>query len=356
MKNLKVIFFSDWKSNPYKDQLIYNLGIHGAQVEEYTWSRFFLPRIFSFWKPDIIHFHTIHPFLISRSKFTRFFKLCFFGIQIFLLNLIGTKAVWTVHELNDKLSNDSANNISDFQALILGKLLSAIFTHCESTKDEIIQTFGLQNKNKVFVVPHGNYFGCYPNEISQAEARTKLKVPENNLVFLLFGGIYKYKGVLEAIDSFKGLSDDKVSLLIAGKPEQGLKEIIEEKIKDTSNIICELSRIPDDDIQIYMNASDCVLVPYKVFTTSGIAILAMSFARVCIAPRIGFFQDMLDDSGSFLYDSNDEDGLLNAMQVAIEHKENISEMGKHNLKLAEQWDWKDIAEKTYHLYEYCLNN
>ena len=128
------------------------------------------------------------------------------------------------------------------------------------------------------------------------------------------------------------------------------------KIKNTNNIICELSRIPDDDIQIYMNASDCVLVPYKVFTTSGIAILAMSFARVCIAPRIGFFQDMLDESGSFLYDSDDNDRLLNAMEVAIEKKDNILEMGKHNLKLAEQWDWKDIAGKIYHLYEYCLNN
>jgi hypothetical protein len=46
----------------------------------------------------------------------------------------------------------------------------------------------------------------------------------------------------------------------------------------------------------------------------------MSFGKACIAPKLNFFNDILDDEGSFLYDQNQLDGLLQAMEKAIEKK------------------------------------
>ncbi len=358
MKNLKVVFLSDWLDNPYKKLLIEHLNYKGVEVEEcrvqiekILGRTILLPLIWRRGKPDILHFHTLHPFIVGKNTFSQFIKLFIFIIQIFIFNLFGIKVVWTVHEWHDKL-HDSHNNITPMQSAILGKFFHAIITHCETTKNEIVKAFQLKNNVKVFVVPHGNYIGTYENEISQLEARKILGIPTESLVFLIFGGIYRYKGVLEAIDAFKQLKQSEICLLVAGQSyETELEEIIIDKIKEYENIIFVHQVIPNKEIQIYLNACDSLVVPYKVFTTSGVAILGMSYGRACIAPNIGFFNDVLDEHGSFLYDSNYEYGLLQGMKCAIENKDKLSEMGRYNLKTVEKWNWNYVAEQTLNIYQ-----
>jgi glycosyltransferase involved in cell wall biosynthesis len=82
----------------------------------------------------------------------------------------------------------------------------------------------------------------------------------------------------------------------------------------------------------------------------------MSFGRACIAPNVGFFSDVLDEFGAILYDSTHPEGLLFAMKDAIEKKNNLLEMGKHNFELAEQWNWNYVAEETLKIYQHCLEH
>jgi beta-1,4-mannosyltransferase len=356
-----VVFISDWLGNPYKKLLIHSLNSKGVEVKEYlaqvenVFGRiFFLPLVLRQGKFDILHFHTLYPFIIGKNAFSRLIKLLIFITQIFILNLLGVKVVWTVHEWHDKM-NDNQKKISATQSAVIGRFIHAIITHCETTKNEIARAFKLENKNKVFVIPHGNYIGAYENKLSKIEARKVLGIPLESLAFLIFGGIYRYKGVLEAIEAFKKLQEPKTYLLIAGKCyETQLEETILEKIQGYENILFFHKVIPNDEIQIYINASDSFVLPYKVFTTSGVTILGMSYGRACIAPNIGFFHDSLDEYGSFLYNSNCEDGLLQAMQWTIDNKFKLSEMGKHNLTIAEKWDWNYVSDKTLNVYEQCL--
>ena len=356
MKKLNVLFLSIFDGNHYKTLLVENLNNKNVQVEDYFPTVFFLPRVIKEGKPDILHLHTIHYFFLGKNQINRTIKFFLFIIQAFFLKLIGTKIVWTVHEWSDRF-DDGKNDIYPVWAAILGKLFSAVITHCETTKNEIVKAFRLENKNKVFVVPHGNYIGSYDNKVNQVEARKYLDIPQENLVFLLFGNLHRTKGFLEAIDAFKGLDASKISLLIVGNPaEEKIEELITDKIQDHKNILFIPRKVPDEEIQIYMNACDCVIVPYKVFTTSGVTLLTMSFGKACIAPNLGFFSDVLNESGSFLYDSTHEDSLLQAMKQAIERREQLLDMGKHNLQIAEQWSWEFVANKTLKIYQDCLNN
>ena len=158
-----------------------------------------------------------------------------------------------------------------------------------------------------------------------------------------------------SIDNFKKLQQQGIYLLIVGKVyEEELESTILSKIKGYKNILFFHKRIPDDEIQIYMNACDCLIVPYKVFTTSGVAILGMSYGRACIAPNTGFFSDILDESGAFLYDLNHEDGLLHGMKRAIETKDKLAEMGTYNFKVTEKCNWDYLSEQTLNLYQHCL--
>jgi len=269
-------------------------------------------------KPDILHLHTLHYFFLGRNELHRFIKFIIFVIQILILQIIGTKVVWTVHEWANRFDNGN-NDIPTSYSSVMGQLFGAIISHGNTTNNQIIKAFVLEKKDNNFVIPHGNYIGCYKNTISQFEARKLLAMPPGSLVFLIFGNIHRTKGFLEAIDAFQSLQKNQVYLLVVGYPaEEGIEELIRDKIQGYENILFISRRVQNNEIQTYMNACDCVVLPYKVFTTSGTAILAMSFGKACIAPNDGYFRDVFDESGAFLYDSTQEYGLLDAMKLALE--------------------------------------
>jgi len=356
MEKLKVVFLCEnMFDNPYLELLTQSLNSLGVQLKKIFGDVLFISPIIKGEKPEIIHFQTLHYYLLGKNKIHRSIKFLIFISQLLILRTIGIKIVWTVHEWADRFEGGK-RNLSLLESILLGKSFHAVIAHCNSTKNEIVKALRLEeNSEKVFVVNHGNYIGYFENRISQIEARNELNVPLDNVVFLLFGNIHRTKGFLEAIDTFKRLQEKNISLLVVGHPaEKDLEELIAEKISECENIFFVPRRINDEEIQLYMNACDCVIFPYKVFTTSGASILAMSFGKACIAPDRGYFKDVLDEFGTFFHDTNNKESLLIEMQSAIEKRNNLVDMGKHNLKLAEQWSWDYVARETYNIYQKCL--
>ena len=350
MNNLRVVFLSDWVVNPYKELLIKHLSLKGAIVNEYLWSTFFLFKVLRNGKVDILHLHTLHPFLLGKNIVTKILKLIIFVSQIAILRLLGTKTVWTVHEWSDKLSG-GANNLSPSIAAVAVSFFSAVIVHCKTTKQELSKLLRLKS-HRVLVIPHGNYISYYENQITDSEARKILNLNSDGLIFVLFGNIYRYKGVLEAIEAFKILNSDRTSLIIAGKvSESGLEAEIKKTIGTNKDITFIPKRIADDEVQIYLNAADCILLPYTVYTTSGIAILGMSFGKVCLAPEIGFFRDVIDRQGGFLYQLPHQKGLVTAMNRALDNWEQLDAMGAYNLNRMKKWNWDYVAKLTINAYK-----
>lgn len=348
--SLKVTFQPYWDENPYQKLLVENLVILGVQMVDMNISiRALIKRT----KPDILHLHWLHSFIACRvpNPIYSAIKLLRFVSIVVLLKLTGVKIVWTAHNLK---SHDSLYPLLDrICTFTIAKLARTIIVHSDTAKIEITTNFRLHNKGKVIVVPHGNYLGYYENHINQVEARKLINISNPSLVFLFLGLIRPYKGVLEMIEAFKRLHDDKLQLAIAGKvsSDELYQQISQQS--ENSNIMFVPGFVPDDRLQVYMNACDVVVFPYQEVLTSGAAILAMSFGKACIAPRIGCFQDVLDDSGAFLYDPDIEDGLFQAMNCAIQNSSSLLSMGKYNQQLATQWDWDKIAQKTLDVYLQC---
>jgi beta-1,4-mannosyltransferase len=353
MKNPNVVFLSDLGNNPYRNLLIDNLKDHGFRVVDYFPTSIFLHKLWTGSRLKILHLHHIHFFFLGSNPFKRWVKFFIFIIQILILKLLNVKIVWTVHEWSDKYQGEWGE-IYPFWSVSFGRLFDGIIAHCQTTKNAIVRDLKLDNLHKGFVVPHGNYINAYKNDYDQTQARQLLGIPQKHVVFLLFGNIYRSKGTLEAIEAFKHLPKSNASLLIAGFPvEDDIEEVIRHQIESRDNILFTPKPIDDDDVQIYMNACDCFMVPYKVFTTSGVTLLGMSFGKACIAPRIGYFSDVLDESGAFLYDPEDKDGLLHAMKLALERQAALTEMGQSNLEKAQQWSWEYVGAETARVYRWC---
>lgn len=350
-RRLKVVFLPWWSRNPYQNLLTKHLEQLGVVVENFSHnSIFFLTPAVIRWQPDIIHFHTLYPFFLSSNNFTFLCKFFTFFSQVLILKLIGVKIIWTVHDLknHENIQVKSERIFNRFFA----RYVHAIITHCEIAKREVVKSFHLNNEDKIFVIPHANYIGYYENTIDRLEAQRTLGVKDAKLILLFLGLIRAYKGVPELIDAFKQLNDDRVYLVIAGKTATNLAEQIRQMTKGHDNIKFIPGFVADDQIQVYMNACDAVVLPYRDILTSGSAVLAMSFSRACIAPRKGCITEILDESGGILYEPDDENGLFKAIELAVQKKSELLSMGERNKLVVEQWNWKRVAQMTFTVYQH----
>jgi len=273
-------------------------------------------------------------------------------LNIFKLN--GVAIVWTVHNL---LSHDSQYpRLEYFYNRFIARLAKGIVAHTHYAKEEIGRYYRI-NTAKVSVIPHGHYIHSYPNNISRDEARTKLQISDTDHVFLYFGLIRAYKGIPELIDSFLKMNRSDVKLLIVGKPnEQTVADEIRDMAKNSPDIRFVFDYVKDEDVQVYMNASDIVVLPYRDIFTSGVVLLGMSFVKPIIASRKGSIPEVLDHNGGFLFDDVRSDELRKLMEeVCLKDKNELEMMGKHNLESVSKYDWKTISARTYDLYKGCLN-
>lgn len=354
MSDLKVIFLPYWPLNPYQSILIEQLKKLGIQFEDVDCGgNVSLLAVVTRSKPNVLHLHALYPFFIGPNTLKSVIKLTRSLYQLLNMRLMGVKIVWTAHDL--KHHENGFPKLDRIFTNLVARLTHAIITHGETAKQEVTRALNLTNDDNIFVIPHGNYIDHYENKIDRVEARKTLGIPDTSFVLLFLGLIRPYKGVDELIDAFKQLHHDGAYLVIAGKVADEFGEQIKQKTVGHDDIKFIPGFVADDKIQVYMNACDAVVLPYRDILTSGSTVLAMSFSRACIAPNRGCIGDMLDDSGAFLYDPDVKEGLLQAMKRAAQKKADLLEMGEHNRQLAEQWSWNRVAKMTLEVYQGCLN-
>ena len=60
--------------------------------------------------------------------------------------------------------------------------------------------------------------------------------------------------------------------------------------------------------------------------------------------------DWFGGGGAYLYDAEDESGLKRSMEIAIEHRAELPEMGRRNATVAAEWSWERVAGDTLRVY------
>ena len=357
-KPIKIFWFPHGSRNPYQYLLSKHLKTFGLNIILADTRTFFFCNItvlnilLTNWKPNIIHLHWHHSSLVTLSKFKSIVKSIIFLFQIYLLKLLDIKLVWTIHNLTHH--EDRHKQIELFFCRFIGSLADAIITHCQRAKVEVTRVFKIKKTNKIHVIPHGNFINFYENKISKENARKKLGITEQDLNFLFLGEIRPYKGLKELIAAFKEVDNSEnqsIGLIIAGRPKNFEFAVeIKRLTKKEKNIYLMLKYISEDEIQLYLSAADIVVFPYRNVFTSGGILLAMSFGKPIIAPRLGCITDVLDQDGSYLYDPINSKELYKTMKKAVFEKHRHAKMGNHNLHLAKRFNWINIAKTTSDLY------
>ena len=270
-----------------------------------------------------------------------------FALSLILAKAAGKIIVFTVHDLHDfGIKSFRLKRQLEIARNIVFRWSDKIHVHNHFTKKLVEQRYN--RKTGIYVITHGNYIGYYSNSVTKSEARKRLSLTDKNFVYLFLGLIRPYKGVEDLIEAFSRLSDLNTRLLIAGRVFGNNKygNKLNKYTKSNCRIKMFLDFVPDEDIQVFLNACDILVLPYKDITTSGAAFLAMSFGRPIIAPSISSFKEVLTADSGILYDTEKTDGLLSALNEA----KNNSWSKNKIISLAHKLDWRILGADLANLY------
>ncbi|RPI68694.1 MAG: glycosyltransferase, partial [Ignavibacteriales bacterium] len=167
--------------------------------------------------------------------------------------------------------------------------------HCGSEIDTLSDILNI-DKKKFFVFKHPDF----PSEILDkniAIERLNKKYFKDQLkaddkIFLMFGAIAEYKGIMEVIEIFKTL-DERNKLVIAGFVKKG-NHLYYNQIKNFADdkIFIEGSNIPDEDVPLFLNSADYLIFNYSNILTSGGVVLAMNYNKKIITPILGCIKEI----------------------------------------------------------------
>lgn len=283
----------------------------------------------------IIHVHWLYIFPL-RFVMKWFYYFC---------KMMGIKIIWEMHNIvpHHYKERDVKNSKWFYEKS------DAIIFHSESDINRSKEILGTSVNKINIVIPHGNFNESYENKITKEEARKILNIPENKRVILCFGFIRKNRGYEYLIEATKDMEDSIV--IIAGKMED--KNVYERLLdwKDrVKNLRLFAKWIPDDEIQVYFNACDIVVLPYTEITTSGVIPLAYSFSKPVITTNVGGLKDVVDEKTGILVPPKDSDALRKAIEKVFSL--DFEEMGKYAYEYAKkEFSWESNAKKINQLYK-----
>jgi glycosyltransferase involved in cell wall biosynthesis len=163
------------------------------------------------------------------------------------------------------------------------------------------------------------------------------------------GLLRPYKGLEELLPAFRALPEAGVFLLVAGKPgSEHYAETLAALATGDPRIRLEPRFVSPAEVQLYFNAADICVLPYRQITTSGAALLAFSFGLPVIAPAIGAFPNLVTGRRGILYDPAAPDGLVCALAQARQAE--WQGVREEIMAWVAQFDWQQIGCRLIEAY------
>lgn len=336
--------FANEKVNPYNAQLYREIDKIAPSVDEYSHKKALLG------KYDVIHFHWPDGYINQPKLLKALQRMWLFASIIMLAKLKGCLIVWTVHNIvphdvyHPRLSQR-------FMRWFINRCDGLIFMS-EQSKQSFFTHYKTKNKLRSAIIPHGHYRNSYPAAINQTRAKRQLGLPENMQVLLSFGMIKPYKNIDTLIEVFSQSGPANYLLVIAGNPDtQQLAERLKHLKGTNDNVRLFLHFIPDEELHLFLSAADLVILPYKAILNSGALLLALSFNKPVIAPRIGAFSALQQELGPAWIHCYDDKLCAATLVNAIHH---LHQAERPIICPLINYNWDRLAQATRDFYQSLL--
>jgi len=340
---LRVLAFPKGGANTYLQSFSDCLESRGARVDEFNFWRAFFVRY------DVVHIHWPDTHLRTHSWWRAVGKHARLALMCLVLRARGTRIVWMMHNLKP---HEKDHPISVW---LFPRWFPQMCTHVIALTASGLTSAqhlypALRNKPSA-IVPHGHYRDTYPIAPSRRQSREQLGLPKDRFTFLFFGNIRRYKNVPLLIDVFRKFPDSgaqMAQMIIAGMPVLGMEASdLEAQAAGDERIHLHLRFIPDEQVPMYIGAADILVLPFDSILNSGSVLLALSFNRAVLAPRLGALPEIQAEVGPRwlqLYD-----GQLTP-QLLVQARAGQNVPAEDEVADLSAFDWDRIGATTLDFY------
>ena len=289
----------------------------------------------------IFHLHwvfTLMPPGAKRFPVLRWVAQIWFVVLLRTCRMIGMHLVWTAHNVlpHEQVFRD---DVSARQALVASSDL--VLAHSKATLDELAALGAVVHRSAI--IRHGP-FGSIPS----AKLLRSPGFGGGPRRFLFFGYVREYKGVADLLAAFAALPDDVAAhLTVAGQCDDPslMSHLCELARRCGPNVLLRLEHVPDDEVSQLLAAADVVVLPFRRTTTSGSAMLALSYGRPLIAPNLAGLAD-LPDQAVLRYDGGVTALTAALVRVACTDDDTLAAMSAAARAYAFETTWQEIAKRT----------
>jgi glycosyltransferase involved in cell wall biosynthesis len=316
----------------------------GVEIDEFSPLKL-LKKRYELW-----HLHWPERFFNNKNLGTVLLKSTGLLGLIKLAKAKRIRIVWTVHNLK------SHENFHPRLEAVFWRIFIPMvdgYINLSHTVHLFMQEcFPMLKSKPGFVIPIGHFRDIYPNYLNQATAREILGIPSKDKVVLFIGFIRPYKNVLHLIIIFRKLNMTDLTLLIVGKPSSSelAREIVQASEGDP-RIRLYLNFIPEDEIQLYLNATDLVVLPFQEIFNSASALLSLSFERPVLLPEKGSMGELKSLFGEDWVMTYNGELTSEILREGLNYFLNIPRPKRIPL---ESLDWTELAKETLKAYEEIL--
>lgn len=278
--------------NPYCQLLALELVDLGVQVEE------FATRPRANFDYDICHINWPRDVILYAPSARQAVLRGLLFLRLMLrLSWQGTRLVWTVHDIYPH-ERRYPRIESWFDRAFMPLIHGTIYLSESSRAAAHTAHRALRHKPST-VIPHGHYRDAYPKTVTRAFARQAIGLPPSATVLSFCGQLRPYKNVPHLIRQFRALPDSGLRLIVAGQPRvAGIETDVRQAAAGDPRVLLAVDFIPDDKLQLYLQAADLVVLPFSEISNSGSALLALSFDRPLLVPDRGSLPDLQQQVGS----------------------------------------------------------
>ncbi|MHB8468733.1 MAG: glycosyltransferase [Gaiellaceae bacterium] len=169
--------------------------------------------------------------------------------------------------------------------------------HTRWEGNELFRRFG-QLKAQVSFVANGARYRPYV-ELGREEARASLGLDAGTTIFLCIGFIGETKGFDRALEAFATVGADRTELHIVGSIPYGTERehrylaALGRRVDEVPGAHLEVGWIDDEEFDLWLQAADAVLAPYRSAASSGVVGRAKLHDRAVIASRVGGVPEQL---------------------------------------------------------------
>ncbi len=233
----------------------------------------------------------------------------------------GARLLWTVH---NALPHDTRFEAQEVQ-LRRDVIDRVDLVHIMSPRTPaLVADWFTLPADRIYQCDHPGYHGVYPDWVSRADARRRLRIPHGAVALLLTGAIKPYKGLLELFEAVDRVCVERpgsVVLVVAGKPDDAPETTAFIAAAAAHPAVRLLAgQVPDVDIQVLMRACDIVAVPYRRSLNSGVLALALTWGRPVLLPDNSGSVPLVDDPSApagLIYPGDDPDALVEAVRACL---------------------------------------